>query len=95
MTLPHATHRSSPTCSVSRAITPLIVTEHARGPRVGWALVEEAARRLAAKGCALIEVTSNQNRTPAHAFYERLGYVKTSYRSQKSLWSETALCNAT
>ncbi len=66
-------------------ITAMVVTENARGLEVGRALVEEAERRLAARGCALIEVTSNQNRTPAHAFYERLGYEKSSYRFKKSL----------
>ena len=73
----------------------LIVTDYAGGPRVRLALVDEAARRLAARGCALIEVTSNQNRTPAHAFYERLGYEKISYRFKKSLYSETAPCDGT
>ena len=76
-------------------ITALIVTENARGLQVGRALVEEAERRLAARGCALIEVTSNQNRTPAHAFYERLGYEKISYRFKKSLYLETAPCDGT
>lgn len=66
-------------------ITAMVVTESSRGKQVGRALVEEAERRLAAKGCALVEVTSNQSRTPAHAFYERLGYEKTSYRFKKSL----------
>lgn len=66
-------------------ITAMVVTENARRLQVGRALVEEAERRLAARGCALIEVTSNQNRTPAHAFYERLGYEKSSYRFKKSL----------
>ncbi len=66
-------------------ITAMVVTEGARGRQVGRALVDEAERRLAASGCALVEVTSNQSRVPAHAFYERLGYEKTSYRFKKSL----------
>ena len=66
-------------------ITAMVVTESARGRQVGRALVDEAERRLAASGCALVEVTSNQSRVPAHAFYERLGYEKTSYRFKKSL----------
>lgn len=76
-------------------ITAMVVTENARGLQVGRALVEEAERRLVARGCALVEVTSNQSRTPAHAFYERLGYEKTSYRFKKSLSSETAPCDGT
>ena len=66
-------------------ITAMVVTESARGRQVGRALVDEAERRLAASGCALVEVTSNQSRVPAHAFYERLGYEKTSYRFKKSI----------
>ena len=76
-------------------ITAMVVTENARGLQVGRAMVEEAERRLAMLGCALVEVTSNQSRTPAHAFYERLGYEKTSYRFKKSLSSETTPCDGT
>ena len=45
----------------------------------------EAEKRLAAKGCGLVEVTSNRKRLRAHAFYERLGYERTSYRFAKTL----------
>lgn len=37
---------------------------------VGWA-VGEARRR----GCALVQLTSDQSRTDAHRFYSRLGFV--------------------
>lgn len=36
-----------------------------------WAV--EAAR---AKGCALVQLTSNKKRTDAHRFYERIGFSK-------------------
>ena len=74
-------HRPTP---VGR-LTALIVTEGARGRGVGRELVEAAERFLAARGCALVEVTSNQRLTDAHAFYERLGYEATSLRFKKSL----------
>jgi ribosomal protein S18 acetylase RimI-like enzyme len=61
-------------------ITMMVVAEALRGQGVGTALVAEAEKRLAAKGCGLIEVTSNTKRLRAHAFYERLGYERTSYR---------------
>jgi ribosomal protein S18 acetylase RimI-like enzyme len=66
-------------------ITMLVVAEGLRGKGIGAALVAEAEKRLAAKGCGLVEVTSNKKRLRAHAFYERLGYERTSYRFGKSL----------
>ncbi|HEU4566312.1 MAG TPA: GNAT family N-acetyltransferase [Gemmatimonadaceae bacterium] len=74
-------HRPTP---VGR-LTMLVVTEAARGMGVGRALVAAAERHLAARGCALVEVTSNRRRTDAHAFYERLGYEVTSLRFWKVL----------
>ena len=66
-------------------ITMLAVAERLRGQRIGSALVAGAEKRLAAKGCGLIEVTSNVKRLRAHAFYERLGYGRASYRFAKTL----------
>jgi len=74
-------HRPTP---VAR-LTLLVVPERARGQGVGRALVEAGERILAARGCALVEVTSNRRRTDAHAFYERLGYEATSLRLKKDL----------
>jgi ribosomal protein S18 acetylase RimI-like enzyme len=79
-------HRPTP---VGR-LTALVVAERARGQGVGRALVEAGEEILAARGCALVEVTSNRRRTEAHAFYERLGYEATSLRLKKSLPSEGA-----
>jgi GNAT superfamily N-acetyltransferase len=66
-------------------LTALVVAERARGAGVGRSLVAAAEHILAARGCALIEVTSNQRRTDAHAFYQRLGYDVTSLRFKKDL----------
>jgi ribosomal protein S18 acetylase RimI-like enzyme len=66
-------------------ITMLTVAEGLRGQGIGTALVAGAEKRLAAKGCGLIEVTSNTRRLRAHAFYERLGYERTSYRFAKAV----------
>ena len=66
-------------------ISMLVVAEKLRGAGIGAALVAEAERRLQAKGCGLVEVTSNRKRLRAHTFYERLGYERTSYRFAKML----------
>jgi ribosomal protein S18 acetylase RimI-like enzyme len=66
-------------------ITMMVVAEGSRGQGIGTALVAEAEKRLAAKGCGFVEVTSNVKRLRAHAFYERLGYERTSYRFAKTV----------
>jgi len=66
-------------------ITMLAVAERLRSQGIGTALVADAEKRLAAKGCGLVEVTSNTKRLRAHAFYEKLGYERTSYRFAKAL----------
>ncbi|WP_420240974.1 GNAT family N-acetyltransferase [Roseiterribacter gracilis] len=74
-------HRAGP---VGR-ITMLIVREDMRGQGIGQALVEAAKQRFKLRGCVLAEVTSNLRLKPAHAFYERLGFRKTSWRFGKQL----------
>lgn len=66
-------------------LTAVVVDEGARGKGVGRALVAAAEAVLLARGCAMIEITSNRKRTDAHAFYERLGYTITSFRFAKQL----------
>lgn len=74
-------HRPAP---VGR-MTALVVARAARGQGLGRALVAAAERWLADAGCGLVEVTSNQTLSNAHAFYEKLGYARTSYRFGKTL----------
>ncbi|HTU12886.1 MAG TPA: GNAT family N-acetyltransferase [Allosphingosinicella sp.] len=77
----HVLHRPRPVGRISM----MVVAEDERGNGLGTALVAEAETRLKAQGCGLIEVTSNAKRLRAHAFYERLGYERTSHRFAKPL----------
>jgi len=74
-------HRPAP---VGR-IPVLIVTKEAQGLGLGRMLVEEVERRLKNDGCQIVEVTSNDRRGAAHAFYRHLGYERTSIRFFKKL----------
>ena len=74
-------HRPAPVGRISM----MVVDEALRGHGIGAALVRAAEEALAARGCGLVEVTSNQRRTDAHRFYEKLGYERTSVRLAKAL----------
>lgn len=70
-------------------ITALVVDEPMRGQGLGRALVNAAEAFLTAAGCGMLEITSNMRRADAHAFYERLGYERTSFRFFKTLTPTT------
>jgi GNAT superfamily N-acetyltransferase len=74
-------HRPAP---VGR-IPILVVTAEARGQDIGRMLVEAVENWCRDQGCEIIEVTSNDRRGDAHAFYRHLGYERTSLRFMKTL----------
>ncbi|MFF2777975.1 GNAT family N-acetyltransferase [Streptomyces sp. NPDC058052] len=47
-----------------------------RGAGLGRRLMELAAERARARGCALVQLTSNKERADAHRFYASLGYAR-------------------
>jgi GNAT superfamily N-acetyltransferase len=74
-------HRPAP---VGR-IPVLVVAKEAQGLGLGRQLVEAVEQWCRKKGCRLIEVTSNDRRADAHAFYRHMGYERSSIRFFKKL----------
>ena len=66
-------------------ITILVVTKSAQRMKLGRLLVEAAEDWCRKKGCKLVEVTSNDRRAEAHAFYRHMGYERSSIRFFKKL----------
>ena len=69
-------------------VTSLVVDVPYRDRGLGRALMTAAEAALHEAGCGLLEITSNVRRADAHAFYERLGYERTSVRLAKMLTSD-------
>ena len=47
-----------------------------RGAGLGRHMIEWAIAESRARGCVLVQLTSDASRTDAHRFYERLGFVR-------------------
>jgi ribosomal protein S18 acetylase RimI-like enzyme len=66
-------------------ITALVVAKEAQEHGIGRMLVEAAEEWMRKGGCKLVEVTSNDRRAAAHAFYRHMGYERSSIRFFKKL----------
>jgi ribosomal protein S18 acetylase RimI-like enzyme len=66
-------------------ITALVVANEAQEHGIGRMLVEAAEEWMRKGGCKLVEVTSNDRRAAAHAFYRHMGYERSSIRFFKRL----------
>ena len=66
-------------------IVALVIDEHARGKGVGGQLVAAAEEFAINRGCLRMEVTSNDRRTDAHAFYQARGYILQTGKSSRFL----------
>ena len=74
-------HRPAP---VGR-IPVLVVAKEAQRLGIGRMLVEAVEQWCRKKGCQTVEVTSNDRRAEAHAFYRHMGYERSSIRFFKKL----------
>ena len=53
------------------------VAAPARGSGLGTTLIQWAVEESRARGCALVQLTSDKSRTDAHRFYTNLGFENT------------------
>jgi GNAT superfamily N-acetyltransferase len=69
------------------AIGGLVVDKDHRRKGIGRVLMEHAEGWAKEQGCSIVRLSSSSTRTPAHRFYEALGYtnIKTQYSFIKFL----------
>ncbi|HVW93422.1 MAG TPA: GNAT family N-acetyltransferase, partial [Devosia sp.] len=53
------------------------VSPDRRSKGIGGEMMRWAIERCRARGCGLVQLTSNKSRTDAHRFYNRLGFAQT------------------
>ena len=62
-----------------------------RGRGIGAAQVEHAIERAGARGCGIVQLTTNAARADAHRFYERLGFAASHVGMKRRLDSDRAV----
>jgi GNAT superfamily N-acetyltransferase len=70
---PNLSHQGTPWAEVEN----MVVDDAARGQGHGEALIHEAIEIARRAGCYKLTLTSNNQRTDAHRFYERVGFKQT------------------
>lgn len=68
---PHITHHGSWRCTVEG----VRISSNLRGQGFGEKMMTFAIEQAQARGCRMIQLTSNKKRTEAFRFYERIGFV--------------------
>ncbi|MFB2639078.1 GNAT family N-acetyltransferase [Shewanella bicestrii] len=66
-------------------ITALVVAEASRGLGVGTQLIDFTKDRASERGCRQLEVTTSMRREQTQAYYESIGFEKTSFRYIQNL----------
>ena len=66
-------------------VTALVVATSHRRTGIGESLLASAEDLAINSGCTGIELTTAESRTGAHAFYERIGFKRTSLRYFRSV----------
>lgn len=61
-------------------ITALVVDETVRGKGIGSALIDHAKLIALAESCTALELTTSFPREQTQAFYQHIGFQKTSYK---------------
>jgi ribosomal protein S18 acetylase RimI-like enzyme len=56
-----------------------------RGKGIGAAMIKDSIARARARGCGIVQLTSDKSREDAQRFYERLGFKRTHVGMKLSL----------
>jgi GNAT superfamily N-acetyltransferase len=73
-------------CGMRRALVEAVrVRSDLRGQRIGEALMADAVERARARGCGLMQLTTDKRRLEAHRFYARLGFEASHEGMKRSL----------
>lgn len=70
-------------------ITSIVVDRASRGTGIGSKLIDYAKSVALAEKCSVLEVTTSLRREKTQAFYESIGFKKTSYKYVQRLENNT------